>query len=67
MRWWRRSYDWTQQDLALRLKAEGLLLDRSQIAKLETGRRTLTLDEAYAIAMTLNRGLESLCEQGFGE
>lgn len=43
----------TQQALADRLKALGYDMDRSAVARLETGKRGVSLDESFAIAAAL--------------
>jgi HTH-type transcriptional regulator, cell division transcriptional repressor len=44
----------TQMDLAARLQVVGVLIDRSAIAKLETGKRPASDIEIAAIARVLN-------------
>jgi transcriptional regulator with XRE-family HTH domain len=49
----RRRKGWTQQQLADRMETMGLPLDRSAIAKIETQRRAVSLEEALAFAAAL--------------
>jgi transcriptional regulator with XRE-family HTH domain len=50
----RRSRGLTQQDLVVRLRQLGVELDRSSIAKVEAGKRELTLTETFAVAWALD-------------
>lgn len=45
---------WSQQDLVDRLSQLGFPVDRSAIAKIETGARGVSVDEALAIAVALD-------------
>lgn len=49
----RRRREWTQQDLADRLSAIGASVDRSAIAKIEAGKRGVSVDEALWLAVAL--------------
>lgn len=49
----RKVKEWSQQDLAERLEELGHPLDRSAIARIETGGRAVSLDEALAICAAL--------------
>jgi transcriptional regulator with XRE-family HTH domain len=51
----RKRHGWTQQDLADRLNnLLGARTDRSAVAKVEVGKRELSLDEAFQYALALN-------------
>ena len=49
----RERRGWTQHDLARELGVVGWTVDRAQIAKIETGTRRISLDEAVNIAWAL--------------
>jgi transcriptional regulator with XRE-family HTH domain len=49
----RNRRGWTQQELADRLAEVGVEIERSTIAKIEQGVRTVTLDEVFALALVL--------------
>ncbi len=49
----RERKGWTQQQLASRLSALDCPIDRSTIAKIESGKRRVSLDEAFAFAAAL--------------
>jgi transcriptional regulator with XRE-family HTH domain len=51
---------WTQTQLAEKLSANGIRVQWSAIAKLESGARRVRLDEAAAIADTFGTSLETL-------
>jgi transcriptional regulator with XRE-family HTH domain len=50
----REQRPWTQQDLADRIRELGGVMDRAAIAKTETGRRGVSLDDALLFAAALN-------------
>ena len=50
----RKKADMSQEKLAGRLQVMGIKIDRSAIAKVETGRRPVSDIEIAAIAKTLN-------------
>ena len=54
VRYLRERLGWSQQDLADRLRNLGAPLDRAGIARLETGKRGITLDETMRLAYALN-------------
>jgi transcriptional regulator with XRE-family HTH domain len=49
----RERKGWTQQRVAARLGELGTRIDRASLAKIETGRRKVSLNEAVAIAAAL--------------
>src|ERR1039457_2619992 len=49
----RERNGWAQQQLAPRLAALDCPIDRSTIAKIESGKRGISLDEAFAFAAAL--------------
>jgi transcriptional regulator with XRE-family HTH domain len=49
----RERKKWTQSDLANRLESLGYPIDRSAIARIEMGKRDVSLDEALAFAVAL--------------
>jgi transcriptional regulator with XRE-family HTH domain len=49
----RRRREWTQQAFAERLSELGMPMDRSVIAKIETKKRQVSIDELFAIAAAL--------------
>jgi transcriptional regulator with XRE-family HTH domain len=53
MREVRNRRSWSMEELSKRLKELGLKLNASQIAKIETGSRDISLDEAIAIGVAL--------------
>jgi len=52
----------TQEDLAARLVGQGLALNQSQIAKIESGRRPILDYELAAIARALKVPVQTLFE-----
>jgi transcriptional regulator with XRE-family HTH domain len=50
----RKTIQITQMDLAARLQVLGVVIDRSAIAKIETGRRPISDIEIAAISQILN-------------
>jgi transcriptional regulator with XRE-family HTH domain len=50
----RQARGMTQQDLADRLNLNGARIDRTAVAKIEKGRRELTLAEAFMFAVALS-------------
>jgi transcriptional regulator with XRE-family HTH domain len=50
----RQARGMTQQDLAERLARWGVRIDRTAVAKIEKGRRELTLSEAFMFAVALS-------------
>ena len=52
----------TQEDLAGRLAARGITIDRSAIARIEKGERNVTDSEAMAIARAFKVPIERLFE-----
>ena len=50
----RKAHGWTQQDLADVLNRFGAHTDRTAVAKVETGKRELPLEEAFQYALALN-------------
>ena len=54
MRRYRKKRGWSQHDLAQELTAAGWKVDRAQIARIESGDRGLSLDEALRIAWVLS-------------
>jgi transcriptional regulator with XRE-family HTH domain len=50
----RKRHGWTQQDLADALNQLGAHIDRAAVAKVELGKRGLSLDEALQYAYALN-------------
>ena len=50
----RKRQGWSQQDLADRLRNLGAPIDRASIARLEAGKRGISLDEAMRLAYALN-------------
>jgi transcriptional regulator with XRE-family HTH domain len=52
----REGRRWSQQDLIDRLGELGLRMDRSALARIEGGRRGVSLDEALTIAAALGAG-----------
>jgi transcriptional regulator with XRE-family HTH domain len=50
---YRERRGWTQADLARELRNVGWTVDRAQVAKIETGTRNISLDEALSIAWAL--------------
>jgi transcriptional regulator with XRE-family HTH domain len=54
VRYLRERHGWTQQDLADKLVNFGMPIDRAQIARLELGKRGISLDEAMRLAFALN-------------
>lgn len=49
----RRHRGWTQQELADQLEELGASIDRSTVAKIESGGRRLTIDEVFLFAAAL--------------
>lgn len=49
----RRRRDWTQDKLAKRMKDLGMSIDRASIAKIEQGKRGVSVDEALALSLAL--------------
>ena len=49
----RKARGWTQRDLAAALEKVDVKIDASNITRLESGSRTVTLDEVIAIAVVL--------------
>jgi transcriptional regulator with XRE-family HTH domain len=54
VRFLRERLGWTQQDLADRLRRLGAPIDRASVARLETSKRGLSVDEAMRLAAALN-------------
>src|SRR5687768_16126297 len=54
---WREANNLSQEDVARRLARTGLHWNRSQVAKLERGERSLTLEQAVAVAAALDEPL----------
>ncbi len=50
VRHWRRERNWSQEDLADKLRSEGFDLHQTSVAKIERGTRPLRVAEAAAIA-----------------
>jgi transcriptional regulator with XRE-family HTH domain len=50
VRHWRRERNWSQEDLAGKLRSEGIDLHQTSVAKIERGTRPLRVAEAAAIA-----------------
>ena len=50
VRQWRRARNWSQEDLADKLRQEGIDLHQTSVAKIERGTRPLRVAEAAAIA-----------------
>jgi transcriptional regulator with XRE-family HTH domain len=50
MRQWRRERNWSQEDLAVRLRHYGFDMHQTTVAKIERGARPLRVAEAAAIA-----------------
>jgi transcriptional regulator with XRE-family HTH domain len=50
----RKRHDWTQQDLADALNRIGAQTDRAAVAKVELGKRGLSLDEMLRYALVLD-------------
>jgi transcriptional regulator with XRE-family HTH domain len=50
VRHWRRERNWSQEDLADKLRSEGIDLHQTSVAKIERGTRPLRVAEAAAIA-----------------
>jgi len=50
----RERLGWSQQDLADKLKNFGMPIDRAQLARLELGKRGISLDETMRLAFALN-------------
>lgn len=50
---YRERRGWTQDDLAREIRGVGWTVDRAQVAKIETGTRNISLDEAVNIAWAL--------------
>jgi transcriptional regulator with XRE-family HTH domain len=50
----RKRHGWTQAELTDRLKALGVRIDRAAVAKIETNKRRLTLDELYSFSLALD-------------
>jgi transcriptional regulator with XRE-family HTH domain len=50
----RKRHGWTQQDLADRLNSLGAHTDRAGVAKVETGKRGLSLNEFFQYAQALD-------------
>src|SRR3954469_2213572 len=50
----RKRHDWTQQDLADALNRIGAQTDRAAVAKVELGKRGLSLDEMLQYALVLD-------------
>jgi transcriptional regulator with XRE-family HTH domain len=50
----RERHGWSQQDLVDKLKNFGMPIDRSAVARLENGRRAVSLEEAMRLAFALN-------------
>jgi transcriptional regulator with XRE-family HTH domain len=54
VRYLRERLGWSQRDLADRLRNLGAPIDRASVARLETGKRGLSVDEAMRLAAALN-------------
>lgn len=54
MKRYRERRSWTQEAIAAELAAVGWKIDRVQVAKIETGARKVSLDEAIIIAWVLS-------------
>ena len=54
VRYLRERHGWSQQDLADKLANFGMPIDRAQIARLELGKRGISLDETMRLAFALN-------------
>jgi transcriptional regulator with XRE-family HTH domain len=52
--------NWTQADMVERLKAEGITLHWTSLAKIEKGERSVRIDEAKAIADVLELSIDSM-------
>jgi transcriptional regulator with XRE-family HTH domain len=50
VRQWRRARNWSQEDLANRLRRQGFDMHQTTVAKIERGTRPLRVSEAAAIA-----------------
>jgi transcriptional regulator with XRE-family HTH domain len=59
---YRRIRDWTQEQLADRMNALGYEWSAGVVGFLERGDRTLTVDELFALALTLGVDLPSLLD-----
>jgi transcriptional regulator with XRE-family HTH domain len=56
----RLVHGWSQERLSKQLEAVGYPMDRTTIAKIETGRRPVSLDEAFALSAALDVSLKGL-------
>ena len=54
VRYLRGRHGWSQQDLADKLANFGMPIDRAQIARLELGKRGISLDETMRLAFALS-------------
>lgn len=54
VRYLRERLGWSQQNLADKLANFGMPIDRAQIARLELGKRGISLDETMRLAFALN-------------
>jgi transcriptional regulator with XRE-family HTH domain len=54
VRYLRERHSWSQQDLATKLANFGMPIDRSAVARLENGKRAVSLEEAMRLAFALN-------------
>src|SRR6202035_6197156 len=50
----RKRLDWTQEDLAWRLQELGTSMDQSMVARIENGKRAVSLDEMFVLAGALD-------------
>ena len=46
--------EWTQDDMAKRVTELGIAVDRATIAKIETGKRNVSVDDVFVLAMALD-------------
>jgi transcriptional regulator with XRE-family HTH domain len=60
----RESFDWSQAELADRLKRHGVNWHQTTVAKVEAGERPVRLNEVIALAEVLNVPPVSLIEPG---
>jgi transcriptional regulator with XRE-family HTH domain len=62
--WRRNTYDWTLQHFAEQLADAGISLSASQLGKIETGKRALSLPELIAICRVFAVDLNHLTRPG---
>jgi transcriptional regulator with XRE-family HTH domain len=64
LRGWREQLCLTQRDFAARIQARGARVDRTHIARLESGRMQARLDTLAVVCTVLDREIRELFTEG---